>query len=467
MGKANENLGSAGSSGSVTEVESQVREIASRSKVASRAMLQASGAKLNELLETIASALEANAEAILEANAKDLERAKANDMAPGLQDRLALNPERVKALATATREIRALKSPVGEILWGRTLENGLKIKQLRVPVGVVAMIYEARPNVTVDAAALALKTNNTVILRGGSAARDTNRKLVKIIRDALVSQGLPEDAVTSLDDMGHEAVAAVLTQRGLVDLAIPRGGASLIQMVVDTAKVPVIETGVGNCHIYVDRSAKLDDAVSIMMNAKTQRVGVCNAAETLLVHQEVAAEFLSTLLPDLAAAGVRLHGDDATAKVAADYNARAATSLPSEKKRESGSTKASANSEAQNLEIIPATEEDWETEYLDYDLAIRVVTDLEEAIDHIIRYSSGHTEAVVAQDAAVIERFTAAIDSAVVSVNASTRFTDGGVFGFGAEIGISTQKLHARGPMGMEALTTQKSIVTGQGHIRD
>lgn len=421
-------------------VYDQVRQIARQSQAASRVMRGAGSP--NRLVETIAGLLETNIERILAANERDMEQAKANEMPAGLQDRLQLTPERVQALADAVRDIAALPSPIGQTLWGRTMENGLRIEQIRVPLGVVAMIYEARPNVTVDAAALSLKTNNAVILRGGSAAVHSNRTLVDIIQQALEQQGLPRDTVQTLDGLGREAVEAILTQRGLVDLAIPRGGAGLIEMVVNTATVPVIETGVGNCHIYVDQSAKLDDALRIVINAKTQRVGVCNAAETLLVDRDIAHAFLPLVLPALAAKQVRLHTDEATRTVARQHP------------------------ETEQIDLVPATEKDWETEYLDYDLAVRLVDGVDAAIDHITRYSTGHTEAVVAQDQDVIDHFVNAVDAAAIAVNASTRFTDGAVFGLGAEIGISTQKLHARGPMGMEALTTCKSVIRGHGQVR-
>lgn len=421
-------------------VYDQVRQIARQSQAASRVMRGAGSP--NQLLENIAGLLETNTERILAANERDMQQAKANEMPPGLQDRLQLTPERVQALADAVRDIAALPSPIGQTLWGRTMENGLRIEQIRVPLGVVAMIYEARPNVTVDAAALSLKTNNAVILRGGSAAVHSNRTLVDIIQQALEQQGLPRDAVQTLDGLGREAVEAILAQRGLVDLAIPRGGAGLIKMVVNTATVPVIETGVGNCHIYVDQSAKLDDALRIVINAKTQRVGVCNAAETLLVDRGIAPAFLPLVLPALAANQVRLHTDQATRTVASQHP------------------------ETEQIDLVPATEKDWETEYLDYDLAVRLVDGVDAAIDHITRYSTGHTEAVVAQDQDVIDHFVNAVDAAAIAVNASTRFTDGAMFGLGAEIGISTQKLHARGPMGMEALTTTKSVIRGHGQVR-
>lgn len=431
-------------------VEDAVRVVAERAREAARALRGCEGAALNAALEAIAAGLEANCERILEANAADLARGVAGGMSVGLQDRLRLDQARVAGLADSVREVAGLPGVVGEVLWGRRLDNGLEVSQVRVPMGVVAMIYEARPDVTVNAAALCIKTGNAVILRGGSAAAQTNAVLVEVMREALGRGGLAglsglaglagvaPDAVQSLDGLGREAVGAVLRERGLVDLAIPRGGAGLIQLVVETATVPVIETGVGNCHIYVDASAQLEDAVRIVMNAKTQRVGVCNAVETLLVDRPVFVKFLRVLLPQLAEVPVRIHADADVAAVASQVG----------------------------VATRPATENDWETEYLDYDLAVRVVDGVDQAIAHIGQYSSGHTEAVLATDSRVIDRFVTQVDSAVVNVNASTRFTDGGQFGFGAEIGISTQKLHARGPMGMEALTTWKSIVRGQGQIR-
>lgn len=418
------------------DVAYEVRQIALRSRQASRVMRQAGGETINDLLADIAQRFRGSQSEILAANARDIERGEAGGMSAGLLDRLRLTPARLDDLAAAVLQVRALDSPIDTVVWGRTVENGLHIEQRRVPIGVVAMIYEARPNVTVDAAVLALKTNNAVILRGGSAAADSNRALVTIMQEALEARGLPADAVLSLDNLGREAVPAILTQRGLVDLAIPRGGAGLIQMVIQTATVPVIETGVGNCHVYVDASANLEAAANIIMNAKTQRVGVCNAAETLLVDSAIAPDFLPAVLEQLSHAGVRLHVD------------------------------ATASALAGNTPVIPATDADWETEYLDYDLAVKVVDGLEASLAHIARYSTGHTEAVVAQDTDVIDRFVAGVDAAAVAINASTRFTDGGVFGLGAEIGISTQKLHARGPMGMEALTTTKAIIRGHGHVR-
>ena len=381
---------------------------------------------------------------ILAANGADLERARAAGMRAGLIDRLALTPERIGAIADSLREIAGLPDPVGEIVDGRTLPNGLRVRRVRVPLGVVGMIYEARPNVTVDVAALTLKSGNAVVLRGGSAAEKTNAAIVDVLRGALSDTALPADLVATIDAAGRAGAAALMRARGLIDVLVPRGGAGLIRAVVEQSAVPVIETGSGNCHIYADASADVAAAVPIIVNAKTQRVGVCNAAETLLVHRDAAG----TLLPDAAAAlwagGVTLHADDAARALLAP---------------------AAAGSGHEDL-LVPATEEDWATEYGSPDLAVRVVADLEEAVAHIARWSTGHTEAILTRDVACVNRFVAAVDSAAVMVNASTRFTDGGQLGLGAELGISTQKLHARGPMGLAALTTTQWIVEGDGHVR-
>ena len=381
---------------------------------------------------------------ILAANGADLERARAAGMRAGLVDRLALTPERIGAIADSLREIAGLPDPVGEIVDGRTLPNGLRVRRVRVPLGVVGMIYEARPNVTVDVAALTLKSGNAVVLRGGSAAEKTNAAIVDVLRGALSDAALPADLVATIDSAGRAGAAALMRARGLIDVLVPRGGAGLIRAVVEQSAVPVIETGSGNCHIYADASADVAVAVPIIVNAKTQRVGVCNAAETLLVHRDAAG----ALLPDAAAAlwagGVTLHADDAARALLAP---------------------AAAGSGHEDL-LVPATEEDWATEYGSLDLAVRVVADLEEAVAHIARWSTGHTEAILTRDVACMNRFVAAVDSAAVMVNASTRFTDGGQLGLGAELGISTQKLHARGPMGLAALTTTQWIVEGDGHVR-
>jgi len=415
----------------------RVSDLASRAREASRRLVLLSRSDKDDALEAMADALDPATADVVAANADDVERGRAGGMAEGLVDRLTLTPERVAAVATALRDIAALPDPVGEVVRGSTLANGLQIRQVRVPMGVVGMIYEARPNVTVDAAGLGLKSGNAVILRGGSAARSTNRALVSVMRGALEAQGLPADAIGLLEG-GRDAVRALLTARGQVDLIIPRGGAGLIQTVVTESTVPVIETGVGNCHVYVDSAADLDKALAIAVNAKTHRPSVCNAAETLLVHQSLTGEFLPKVLAELSGAGVTLHTDPAAGSAA----------------------------EAAGIPHVAATDEDWDTEYLALEMAVGVVADLDAALAHIRQHTSGHTEAIVTEDRAAARRFTSEVDAAAVMVNASTRFTDGGEFGFGAEIGISTQKLHARGPMALPELTTTKWIVEGDGQIR-
>jgi len=419
------------------DVAGEVRAVAQRAKVAARALATATRATKDAALLALADALVAATDEIIAANAVDLERGRENGTSAGLLDRLALTPARIEGIADALRELAALPDPVGEVVRGSTLPNGLRLRQVRVPMGVVGMIYEARPNVTVDAAGLALKSGNAVILRGGTAAAESNSVIVGVLSRALVAQRLPGDLVQSIDAYGREGAVALMHARGLVDVLVPRGGADLIRTVVRESTVPVVETGVGNVHLYVDESADLAVAMPILLNAKTQRVGVCNALETLLVHQAVADEFLPAAIACLADEGVTVHGDEATLALAPD-----------------------------EADVVPATDEDWATEYLSLDLAVRVVEDLDEALEHIRTWSSGHTEAIVTRDLAASERFVAEVDSAAVMVNASTRFTDGGQFGLGAEIGISTQKLHARGPMGLAELTTTKWIVHGDGHVR-
>jgi glutamate-5-semialdehyde dehydrogenase len=419
------------------DVTTAVRDVARRAQVASRTLATANRLTKDAALGAIADALVGSADRIVTANAQDLERGRANGMSHGLLDRLALTPERIEKIADALRDVAGLPDPVGEVVRGQTLPNGLRLRQVRVPMGVVGMIYEARPNVTVDAAGLALKSGNAAILRGGSAAASSNEVILAVMREALEAQGLPADLVQSIDAYGREGGVALMRARGLVDVLIPRGGADLIQTVVRESLVPVIETGVGNVHVYVDATADVDMAVAIVMNAKTQRVGVCNAAETLLVHQDAAAAFLPAALAALSDAGVVLHGDPAAMSFA-----------------------------PAGADMVPATDEDWATEYLALELGVRVVASLDEAIEHIHTWSSGHTEAIVTRDIAAADRFVAEVDSAAVMVNASTRFTDGGELGLGAEIGISTQKLHARGPMGLSELTTTKWVVTGDGHVR-
>ena len=428
--------------------QQEAADLVARTATAARAAQRSVAGARREVkdagLRAMADRLVEAAPRILAANGADLERARAAGMRAGLVDRLALTPERIGAIADSLREIAGLPDPVGEIVDGRTLPNGLRVRRVRVPLGVVGMIYEARPNVTVDVAALTLKSGNAVVLRGGSAAEKTNAAIVDVLRGALSDAALPADLVATIDSAGRAGAAALMRARGLIDVLVPRGGAGLIRAVVEQSAVPVIETGSGNCHIYADASADVAAAVPIIVNAKTQRVGVCNAAETLLVHRDAAG----ALLPDAAAAlwagGVTLHADDAARALLAP---------------------AAAGSGHEDL-LVPATEEDWATEYGSPDLAVRVVADLEEAVAHIARWSTGHTEAILTQDIAAMNRFTGAVDSAVVMVNASTRFTDGGQLGLGAELGISTQKLHARGPMGLAALTTTQWIVEGDGHVR-
>jgi len=419
------------------DVREAVFAIARRARAAARELAGATRATKDAALQAMADALVAAAPEIVSANAVDLERGQANGVSAGLLDRLTLTTARVAGIADALREVASLPDPVGEMVRGSTLPNGLRLQQVRVPMGVVGMIYEARPNVTVDAAGLALKSGNAAILRGGSAASGSNSVIVRVLSEALTRVGLPADAIQSIDAYGRAGAVALMHARGLVDLLVPRGGADLIQTVVREASVPVVETGVGNCHVYLDASADRAMAIGIVMNSKTQRVGVCNAAETLLVHADAAARLLPDVLAALAGAGVRLHGDDRTAALAPE-----------------------------GVVVLPATEVDWATEYLSMDLAVRVVDDLEAAIEHIRTWSTGHTEAIVTGDLAASDRFVAALDSAVIMVNASTRFTDGGQFGLGAEIGISTQKMHARGPMGLAELTTTKWIVHGEGQVR-
>lgn len=421
----------------LSAVEAAVAQVARRAKVASRDLARATRGAKDAALAHLADALVTATEEIVAANAVDVEREAAAGMSPGLVDRLRLDAGRIAAIADALRDLAALPDPVGEVVRGSTLPNGLRVRQIRVPMGVVGMIYEARPNVTVDAAGLALKSGNAVILRGGSAAASSNAAIVAVLGRALAEQGLPADAVQSIDAHGREGGRALMRARGLVDVLVPRGGAGLIQTVVTESTVPVIETGTGNCHLFVDAGADTDQALAILLNSKTQRVGVCNALETLLVHADVADEFLPAALSALGGADVRIHGDAQTSRLAGD-----------------------------GVQVAPATEEDWYTEYLSLDLAVKVVPDLDAALEHIRTYTSGHTEAICTRDVSAAHRFSTELDSAAIMVNASTRFTDGAQLGLGAEIGISTQKLHARGPMGLAELTTTTWVVEGDGHIR-
>jgi glutamate-5-semialdehyde dehydrogenase len=422
---------------SIVAVRDAVLDACTRAKVASRVLATAHRSIKDAALHAMADALVAQAGPILEANARDVERERDAGMAPGLLDRLALDEGRLAAIAAALRSLAALPDPVGEIRRGSTLPNGLRLIQKAVPMGVVGMIYEARPNVTVDAAGLALKSGNAAVLRGGSAAAESNEAIVAVLRSALGAVGLPADAVQSIDAYGREGARVLMNARGLVDVLVPRGGRELIQAVVTGSTVPAIETGEGNCHVYLDSSAPQERSVAITLNSKTHRVGVCNAAETLLVHRDAAPRVLPAVLAALWEAGVTLHADEASSAFA-----------------------------PAGVATVPATEEDWATEYLSYDIAIKVVASLDEAIAHIQRYSTGHTEAIVTDDLASADAFVARLDTAAIMVNASTRFTDGGEFGLGAEIGISTQKLHARGPMGLAELTTTTWVVYGDGQIR-
>ncbi len=414
-----------------------VRKIARDARAASAVLRRVSASEKNRLLEAIASALEDRADSIVRANERDMQAAREKEMNPGLLDRLELTNERIAAIAQAVRHIASLPDPIGEIVEGRTLDNGLRLKKVRVPMGVIGMIYEARPNVTVDAAALALKAGSAAIVRGGSAAAHSNAALVAAIQSALEECGYDRALVSSIDSFGRDGAVELLRARGLVDLVIPRGGAGLIQMVVREALVPVIETGVGNVHVYVDEYADLDKALAIVLNSKLQRTGVCNAAESLLVHSSVAEKFLPRVYEECEREAVLVHADP-----------RALAEAPP------------------SLHALLATEEDWAKEYLSKEIAVKIVDSEDEAIAHILSYSTGHTEAIVSENFGAIEYFVNAMDCAVVMVNASTRFTDGGEFGLGAEIGISTQKLHARGPMGVREITTTMWIVEGDGHVR-
>jgi len=423
---------------SATGTRDAVLDVCRRAREAARVLATARRTTKDAALHAVADALVANTGRIVAANVEDLDRGEREGLAVPLRDRLRLDADRVGAIADAVRAVAALPDPVGEVVRGTTLPNGLRLRQVRVPMGVIGIVYEARPNVTVDAAVLALKSGSAAVLRGGHAAERSNDVLVEVIRSGLRAAGLPADAVASIDAWGREGVNHLMRARGLVDLLVPRGGAGLIKAVVEKSTVPVIETGTGNCHVYVDAAADVDQALTITMNAKLRRVSVCNAAETLLVHAGVADAFLPAALRALAGAGVRLH---------ADPRARAAA-------------------EGLGIATEPATDEDWATEYLAAELAVGVVDSLDAAIEHIRTWSSGHTEAICTTDLRAADRFVAEVDSAVVAVNASTAFTDGGEFGLGAEVGISTQKLHARGPMGLAELTSTKWVVAGDGHVR-
>lgn len=416
----------------MTDQTPQVR--LERAKEASRATARLTSDDKSRALEAIAVALEGNAAAIIEANGRDIERGRSDGIGESLIDRLRLDEKRVASLAAAVRQVAALPDPVGRVVGGHRMPNGVALEQVRVPFGVVGAIYEARPNVTVDIAALALRSGNAVVLRGGSAARDSNAVLVEIMRQALEEAGVTAEAVQTVDDFGRDGATALMHGRGYIDVLVPRGSAGLIETVVTEATVPVIETGAGNVHIVLDESAPEDWAQDIVVNAKVQRPSVCNAVETVLVLRQAAPRLVPLVASALQSEGVAIHGDDMVVGLVSN--------------------------------VIPATEEDWATEYLSLDIAIKVVDTLDDALDHIRRYSTGHTESIITTDSRNAERFLAEVDSAVVMVNTSTRFTDGGEFGFGAEVGISTQKLHARGPMGLSELTSTKWLARGAGQTR-
>ena len=411
----------------------RLEEMGAAAKQAAR-KLAVAGNQKDTALEAIAAALEAHTEEILAANREDLFAAEQNGMSRSLMDRLALNEKRIAGMADGVRQVKAQPDPVGQVLEGGVRPNGLRIEKVAVPLGVIGIIYEARPNVTADAAALCLKAGNAVILRGGKEAFRSNQAIAEVMRDAVEAAGLPRDSIQLVQDTSRASSIEMMGLTGYLDVLIPRGGAGLIRAVVENSHVPVIETGVGNCHVYVDDAADLEMAAEIIFNAKTSRPSVCNAIETVLIHQAIAGEFLPKMKAKLDEKQVEIRGCEKTREILPD--------------------------------CVPACEEDWATEYLDYILAVKVVDSLDEAMAHIASYSSGHSECIVTENYRNAERFLSEVDAAAVYVNASTRFTDGGEFGLGAEIGISTQKLHARGPMGIRQLTSQKFVIRGNGQIR-
>jgi glutamate-5-semialdehyde dehydrogenase len=418
----------------MTTTATSARERMLLAQSAARSIGLLSDSAKGDALRAIADAIDRSAPEIVAANTEDLERGRSGGLSIALQDRLRLDAPRVAALASAVRAIAELPDPVGRVLDERTLPNGVQLTKVSVPFGVVGSIYEARPNVTVDIAALALRSGNAVVLRGGSAAELTNAALVKAMRGALAERGIDPEAIQTVDEFGREGARELMQARGIVDVLVPRGSAQLIETVVTESSVPVIETGAGVVHIVLDESAPLEWARDIVVNAKVQRPSVCNSVETVLVHRAAAERLVPPVLAALREQGVTVHGDADIARL--------------------------------DDAVIAATDEDWATEYLSLDISMRVVDDLDDALDHIRRYSTHHTESIITQDAGNTERFLAEVDSAVVMVNTSTRFTDGGEFGFGAEVGISTQKLHARGPMGLAELTSTKWLARGSGQIR-
>lgn len=411
-----------------------LEQLGINAKEAEKKLMIASTKEKNNALIKISQALIANADKIIEANRLDLENGKNNGMATAMLDRLKLDEARIEGMAKGVKDVVDLPDPVGKILGTVTRPNGLKIEKVATPLGVIAVIFEARPNVTSDAAALCLKSGNTVILRGGKEAINSNRIIADIMRNAVKETGLPEDVIQLVQDTSRDSANELMTMNQYVDVLIPRGGAGLIQAVVKNATVPVIETGVGNCHVYVDKDADIEKAVAIVFNAKTSRPSVCNAAESLLVHRDIADRVLTKIKNKLDEKNVKLVGDDTSRGIISDMD--------------------------------QATEEDWSTEYLDYKMSVKIVDSVDDAIEHIYKYSTGHSESIVTENADTSEKFMKQVDSAAVYVNASTRFTDGGEFGFGAEIGISTQKLHARGPIGLPELQSFKYKIYGDGQIR-
>jgi glutamate-5-semialdehyde dehydrogenase len=440
-------------------VATSVAEICSSAKRASRVLARVDSDVKDAALEAIAAALEARTEEILEANERDMQAGREDELGDALLDRLRLDERRIGQMARAVRQIVALADPVGELIDGKRLPNGLDVRKVRVPLGVVAVVYEARPNVTIDAAALCLKSGNAIVLRGSSSAEHSNATLAQIASEAAVAAGLPDGCVSLVAGGGREELAELATQRDSVDLIIPRGGEGLKEALQAVATVPVIYAASGNCHVYVDATATLDRAEAIVLNAKTQRPGVCNAVETLLVHSEIAPAFVPPIVRSLNEAGVVVRGDERVLELAQDEREQA--TLPP------AATGLEAEASLSDSALVQAAgEEDWASEYLSLTLAVAVVDSVEQAIEHIGRYGSGHSEAIVTSDTAAARAFQLGVDAACVYVNASTRFTDGGEFGMGAEIGNSTQKLHARGPIGLRELCTFKYLVEGDGHVR-
>lgn len=412
----------------------QLEIMGAKAKEASRFLMTA-GSKKDDALNAIAYALRENSDRIIKANDIDIENGEKAGLTKSLLDRLKLTEERINGMADGVSEVASLADPIGRVLDGRTLKNGLQIEKVTVPMGVIGIIFEARPNVTSDAAALCLKAGSAVILRGGKEAINSNKAIAEIMRDAIEGAGLPRDCVSLVEDITRQSATELMQLSDYLDVLIPRGGAGLIKSVVENAKVPVIETGVGNCHVYVDKSADVDMAKSIIFNAKTSRPSVCNAIETVLVHKDIAEKALPKIKAELDKMNVEIRGCDTTRAILGES-------------------------------VVSATENDYAIEFLDYILAVKVVESLDDALAHISKYSTGHSESIITSDYESANKFTACVDSAAVYVNASTRFTDGGEFGLGAEIGISTQKLHARGPMGLNELTSSKYIIRGNGQIR-